>query len=77
MATRAPAGYVVTSLYNSGTCDVSLSEGNTYVLALPPNGRAICDVTAIPAGYHVTSVYNTGNCGTFIGNGGNTYTIAS
>jgi hypothetical protein len=44
---------------------------------LPSNGQAICDVTAIPAGYHVTSVYNTGNCGTFIGNGGNTYTIAS
>jgi hypothetical protein len=69
--TRVPSGYVVTAIYNSGTCGVYGEFGNTYLLEIPASGMAICnEASRPPAGWIVVSIYNSGACGAPIGNGG-------
>ena len=69
--------WVVTAIYNSNSCGVYLNTGNTYVIAPPTNGLAICSqATPVPTGWVVTTMYNTNGCGVYL-NTGNTYVIAS
>ena len=75
--TRVPAGYVVTSIYNTAGCGASQQPGNTYTLATPAPGLAYCAApTNAPAGYVITSIYNAAACGPDILGLGNTYVPA-
>ena len=70
-----PSGWVVTAIYNSGTCGPNMEFGNTYVLATPSAGLATCSqATRTPSGYVVTAVYNSGTCDQNE-QSGNTYVI--
>ncbi len=39
---KVPAGYVVTSIYNTSSCGASVQPGNTYSLATPSPALAYC-----------------------------------
>jgi hypothetical protein len=62
-ATRTPAGYVVTAIFNSGTCGTAQGYGNTYVIDIPKANMAVCSqASGTLTGWVVTSVYNSGTC---------------
>jgi hypothetical protein len=70
-----PSGWVVTAISNSGACGVNLESGNTYVLAVPSAGLAICSQASIvPSGYVVTAISNSPTCGVNV-ESGNTYVM--
>jgi hypothetical protein len=74
---KVPTGNVVTSIYNTSNCGVSVQPGNTYSLATPSPGLAYCSgPTNVPAGYVITQISNSASCGPTVLNGGNTYVLA-